>query len=297
MSQIQFKPLGLEDREKITSYFRAQRCENAHFTFTNLFMWRSAYHIEWAEYKNCLLVKATWEDDEYGLQPFGKEDDIMRVMPDWIAYFKEKKLPCVLRGVEKQMADKIAAQYPSARVESDRDDFDYVYLREELAELKGRKYHGKKNHINALKKSCEYEYLPIGQDNIAECIESVRAWCMSHDCYKDPMLTAERKAIFEVLEHFDELELVGGAIKIAGKIEALTFGELLNDDTAVIHVEKANADIRGIYPLINQAFCTYAWQEATYINREEDMGIEGLRKAKESYHPHHMVEKFVVTIL
>lgn len=297
MSEIQFKPLALEDRRKITSYFRAQRCENAHFNFTNLFMWRSAYHIEWAEYKNCLFIKARWEDEEYGLQPFGKSDDIEAVMPDWIAYFKEKKLPFVLRGVEKQAAEMIRTLYPSAIIESDRDDFDYVYLWENLAELKGRKYHGKKNHINALKKTCEYEYQAIGQDNIRECIASVRAWCMSHDCYKDPMLTAERQAIFEVLEHFDELELVGGAIKIGGKIEALTFGEMLNDDTAVIHVEKANADIRGIYPLINQEFCLHAWQGATYINREEDMGIEGLRKAKESYHPHHLVEKFIVTIL
>lgn len=294
---IQFQPITLQDRVTITSYFRAQRCENAHFTFTNLFMWRTAYQIEWAEYKNCLLIKATYDDEEYGLQPFGKPENIEAVLPDWISYFKKQKLPCVMRGVEKQAAEMIHELYPSASVESDRDDFDYVYLRENLAELKGRKYHGKKNHINALKKTCEYEYLPVGKDNIDECIESVRAWCMSHDCYKDPMLTAERKAIFEVLEHFDELELVGGAIKIDGKIEALTFGEMMNEDTAVIHVEKANADIRGIYPLINQEFCIRAWEKATYINREEDMGIEGLRKAKESYHPCHMVEKFIVTIL
>lgn len=294
---IQFQPITLQDRARITSYFRAQRCENAHFTFTNLFMWRTEYNIEWAEYKNCLFIKATYDDEEYGLQPFGKSEDIDAVLPDWIGYFKEKKLPCVMRGVEKQAAELIRALYPSAIIERDRDDFDYVYLKENLIELKGRKYHGKKNHINALKKTCEYEYLPVGKDNIDECIESVRAWCMSHECYKDPMLTAERKAIFEVLEHFDELELVGGAIKINGKIEALTFGEMMNDDTAVIHVEKANADIRGIYPLINQEFCIRAWEGAIYINREEDMGIEGLRKAKESYHPCHMVEKFIVTIL
>lgn len=294
---IQFQPITLQDRARITSYFRAQRCKNAHFTFTNLFMWRTEYNIEWAEYKNCLFIKATYDDEEYGLQPFGKSEDIEAVLPDWIGYFKEKKLPCVMRGVEKQAVELIRALYPSAIIERDRDDFDYVYLKENLIELKGRKYHGKKNHINALKKTCEYEYLPVGKDNIDECIESVRAWCMSHECYKDPMLTAERKAIFEVLEHFDELELIGGAIKINGKIEALTFGEMMNDDTAVIHVEKANADIRGIYPLINQEFCMRAWEGATYINREEDMGIEGLRKAKESYHPCHMVEKFIVTIL
>lgn len=294
--EIQFQPITFADRALFNSYFHAQYCENAHFTFTNLFMWREAYHIEWAEYKNCLLVKAAWEDDEYAIQPFGTEENVRAVMDDWIAYFKDKKQPFVMRGVEKKFAEWVRDAYPSARIESDRDDFDYVYLREDLATLKGRKYHGKKNHINALKKTCEYEYVPVSEDNIGECIESIRDWCRQRECYKDPVLSAERKAIFEVLEHFSELELVGGAVRINGKIEALTFGEMLNTDTAVIHVEKGNADIRGIYPLINQEFCLHAWEGATYINREEDMGVEGLRKAKESYRPCHMVEKYVIEI-
>jgi hypothetical protein len=99
-----------------------------------------------------------------------------------------------------------------------------------------------------------------------------------------------------VLTNFSKLNLKGGVIVLNGVVEAFTFGEKLNEDTAVIHVEKANPDISGIYSAINRDFCRETWSETTYINREEDMGLEGLRKAKESYSPIKMIEKFDVRV-
>jgi hypothetical protein len=178
-------------------------------------------------------------------------------------------------------------------ITGDRDNYDYVYHSKDLIELKGRKYHSKKNHINSfLRNYSNYQYIPLTTEWVSRCIETQIEWCKKKGCDDDPMLKGERDAIIEVLTHWNELKLTGGLISIDGKVEAFSFGEQLNSDTAVIHVEKANPDIRGVYPVINQKFCENAWNHLVYINREEDMGLEGLRKAKESYCPVKMVEKF-----
>jgi hypothetical protein len=109
-----------------------------------------------------------------------------------------------------------------------------------------------------------------------------------------PDLLAEDFAVHEALTFFEELGFKGGAILINSVVEAFSLGEPLNEDMAVIHIEKANPEIPGLYAAINQLFCLNAWSEVTYINREQDMGSEGLRKAKESYYPHHMVNKYIV---
>ena len=114
------------------------------------------------------------------------------------------------------------------------------------------------------------------------------------ECVLKPDLLAEDFAVHEALTHFGELGYQGGAILINSVVEAFSLGEPLNRDTAVIHIEKANPDILGLYAAINQLFCLNSWSNVTYINREQDMGVEGLRKAKESYYPHHMVNKYIV---
>jgi hypothetical protein len=131
---------------------------------------------------------------------------------------------------------------------------------------------------------------------LVECfLDMQETWCQLKKCEEDPGLLMEDYAIYQALTHLDELDLQGGAIIIDDKIEAFTLGEPLNQDTAVIHIEKANPDIPGLYAAINQLFCSNAWSHMTYVNREQDLGIEGLRTAKQSYSPHHMVNKYIVT--
>ena len=127
----------------------------------------------------------------------------------------------------------------------------------------------------------------------------LNSWYKQHkqeDGTVDPFINYERTAILEVLNNFADFRLQGGAILLNGRVIAFTFGEQLNKDTAVIHVEKADPEVRGAYPAINQGFVEHAWGHLTYINREEDMGIEGLRKAKESYKPEKLIEKFNATL-
>jgi hypothetical protein len=130
---------------------------------------------------------------------------------------------------------------------------------------------------------------------LVECfLDMQQEWCQLKDCKANPDLLREDYAVYQALTHFQELDYQGGAIIINGRVEAFALGEPLNENTAVIHIEKANQQVSGIYAAINQLFCLHAWSQMEYINREQDLGVEGLRKAKTSYHPHHLVNKYTL---
>lgn len=296
MSIIKFKALEKEDKKILDLFFKDRYYENSHFNFTNLFMWRSPYHIMWAIEADVLYMKANWEGKEFAMQPFCDETKLSEAIGKWLAYFREINQPFYISGIEKYMA-KALEDYEDENfdIHEDRDNFDYVYYSEDLIKLAGRRFHSKKNHLNSFHKNYpEAQYVPITSDIITQCKLNINAWYKQHsqETPDDPFIETERNAIIEVLNNFDELSLKGGAILIGKRIAAFTFGEQLNTDTAVIHVEKAAPDVRGAYPAINQAFIENDWSHMKYINREEDMGLEGLRKAKESYRPIKMIKKF-----
>jgi uncharacterized protein len=278
--------------------FRQRRYENAHYNFTNLFMWRNLYSIKWAEIDGYLVIKAGRDEKQFMLQPFGPDAGVESVLEEMAAYCVAHNLGFKLYGIEKFMVDILEKWRPGQfAITADRDNYDYVYNSKDLIELKGRKYHSKKNHVNSfLRNYSNYQYIPLTPEWVPRCVETQIEWCKKKGCDEDALLKGERDAIIEVLIHWNELKLTGGLIYVDEKVEAFSFGEQLNNDTAVIHVEKANADIRGVYPVINQQFCANAWPQLPYINREEDMGLEGLRKAKESYCPVKMVEKYIAIL-
>ncbi|MDD5603353.1 MAG: phosphatidylglycerol lysyltransferase domain-containing protein [Eubacteriales bacterium] len=175
----------------------------------------------------------------------------------------------------------------------DRDNSDYLYITENLIHLKGGKYDSKRNHINKFKKLYgEFEYEEIDSSLISDCKEVNEEWCRKIGCEEHKPLYCEKIANFELLDNYEALGVSGAVIKVGGRPQAFTVGEMLNDETAVIHIEKANTDIHGLYTIINKEFCIRSWSDTRYINREQDLGIEGIRKAKLSYHPHRMVDKY-----
>jgi len=165
-----------------------------------------------------------------------------------------------------------------------------------LIELKGRKYHRKRNHIKQFQEKYSFQYIPLAPEWIPQCLQLQTEWCDLRDCEASPGLLNESLAIKEAFTHFEELGVKGGAILINGKVEAFTLGDPLNPETIVIHIEKANPAYEGLYPTINQAFLEHQGSGYTYVNREQDLGEEGLRKAKESYFPHHLVNKYTITL-
>jgi len=180
--------------------------------------------------------------------------------------------------------------------ELDRDQSDYVYLTSDLIELSGRALHAKRNHVNKFKRAYSHEYRRLTPDLVDDCLHLESSWCDLRHCWETPSLAAEEVGIHEALHHFDELSYVGGVILVEGNVEAFALGEALNDDTFVCHVEKANPAVDGLYAAINQMFCEAEADRFTYVNREQDLGVPGLRRAKESYQPHHLVPKYRVTL-
>lgn len=298
MSIIDFHDLTKQDKPLLDRYFRSRYYENSHFNFTNLFMWRIPYHVRWCEENGVLYMTCEWEGTLMAMQPFGPEEKMQEATDRFLAYFQEIGRPLLFVGLESGYAEFLE-QYKGASfdIREDRDNFDYVYLAEKLISLSGRKLHSKKNHLNAFRKMYpQAEYLAITEEIIPACRVELESWYQMRltDEPDDPFIDWERRAILEVFDDYEYFGLRGGAIRLDGRIIAFTFGEQLNTDSVVVHVEKADPNIRGAYPAINQGYVANNWSAMTYINREEDMGHEGLRKAKESYKPEKMIRKFNV---
>ncbi len=289
-----FKPLDLEDRNVFQERLAQDPPEISEMTFTNLWMWRHRYNPVYAVRDGLLLVIVQPEDGPpFALPPAGDGDKGAALEYLTEVMTEHGARPMIARAGESfvnRWVDRDAFE-----VIPDPDNSDYVYLTEHLIELPGNKFHGKKNHLNQFLKNYEFEYRDLDAKTARQFLDLQETWCDIKDCDDKPGLFYENIAIYQALSRHADLQLTGGAILIDGKVEAFSLGEQLNRDTAVIHTEKANPDIRGLYVAINQRFCQEAWSHLTYVNREQDMGIEGLRKAKESYNPHHKVEKFVVT--
>ena len=302
MSEIKLQKLTCTDKSTFDKYFGSRYCENAEYTFTNLYMWREMMNLQWGIEDEVLYMFSSNEKIFAAWQPIGAQEKIQSAITKILHVAEEnrgdRKFMFVV--VEKSFAEELE-KYPDAKfnITAERDNFDYVYLAQDLINLSGRKFHGKKNHLNAFKKEYpEAKYLPITEEIIPKCREELNIWSETHKRANpdDPFIGYEQAAIHEIFDHFDAFKLKGGAILIDDKVVAFTFGERLNSDTAVIHVEKADPTIRGIYAAINQNFVEHEWSDMIYINREEDMGIEGLRQAKESYRPIKMIEKFNATL-
>jgi len=296
---ILFKPISFEDKKIFDHYFRQRRYEGSECTFTNLYMWRKCFNIEWALVDDFLCVKACVDDATFVLPPFPINDaEIKKPILKLMEYFRQNDQPFLMRAVSPQIKTVLEEQFSNKFIFSEeRDVYDYVYLAQDLIDLKGRRYHRKRNHIKNFKKNySSYQYLPLTEDLLEPSIVKLKEWCKKKGCEENESLLCERDAIIEAFERFSELNYIGGVILIDNKVEAFTFGEALNNDTVIIHAEKANIDIKGIYPTINQEFLQKHWQHMKYVNREEDMGDEGLRKAKLSYFPVKMVVKYKATI-
>jgi hypothetical protein len=201
--------------------------------------------------------------------------------------------PLLILGITPELKTEINALFPdSFTYIAERDYFDYIYLREDLATLKGKKFQSKRNHINRFKKRYEYAYIPICQDIIPQCMEVERIWCKANFNENDKEdLAYEHRSMTFSMNHFEELGLSGGAIVVDGKIIAFTYGSPINSQTFGIHVEKADIHYEGIFSVINQEFASRIPVQYLYINREEDLGIPGLRQSKQSYHPVILLEK------
>lgn len=291
---IQFKRPELTDRDLIQHYLHQRKTRSCEMTFANTYLWSRHYDVGFAVLEDMLVFGSTAGRVSFTV-PVGP-GDLRQVLDILMAYCEEKGVPFQLHNVTKEDFARLEALYPGEfDISYERDYADYVYETEKLINLSGKKYHSKKNHINKFKALYpDWGYEPITKDNLEECFQMGLRWRELNGCEEDEEKHAEICVALNYLRLFEELEMRGGALRVDGKIVAFTIGEPVNRDTLVVHIEKAFAEIQGAYTMINQQFAEHEGAGFTYMNREEDMGEEGLRKAKLSYKPVFLVEKGVV---
>lgn len=298
---IQFKKVELADKKWIDPLLFAADMSGSHHNFTNIFVWSGIYFHHVAQVNEYLVVKVTGDDNKkYYFYPAGY-GNIKPVIEQLIEDASIHSHEFAFIGLSPENIRVLDNLFPGLfKYNTNVDSYDYVYLLDKLIYLSGKKLQAKRNHINRFKKEYNWSFEQITSENLTECWDMNVQWCIAHDCNDDDMLSKEKCAVKNCFDHFTELGLDGGLLRCDGRVIAYTMGEMLNTNTYVTHIEKAFSDIHGAYQMINQEFAVYIKQKhptMIYVNREEDMGYDGLRKAKQSYHPDKMEEKYSAKLI
>ncbi len=291
---LDFREPELSDRKWADELLAGSGFRGCIYTFGNNYVWRKVYNIQICRYKDFYMLRNTDHTDGQPrfFFPAGRGDlhEAIAVLRE---YCSGLGVPLMMTA-NKQSTEWLIANYPEVRAEGDRDGFDYVYNSADLAELKGKKYHSKRNHLNRFYEN-DWSFEPITAANIPDCVSVLDQWLAANSTEPDADKQTEAAVVRESLDHFAALGYYGGLLRVSGEPQAFTFGEKSSEDTFVVHAEKALLNYQGAYTAVNCEFAKTIAGQYRYINREEDAGSPGLRKAKLSYHPAFMEEKYFVT--
>lgn len=282
-----FQPIEKADQRLFDAVLNNDPPSISEFTFTNLYSWREAYQLTAAMFGGMVILRSDKETLPRFFNPIGrgnKKDAIKRILEQSDGHF--------IRIPEETAT--LFNNDDTMIVEEDRDNSDYVYTTGDLIALQGVKFDGKRNLIKKFKSMHQYEYMTLGQSTVTQILEFETAWCSVKDCDAVEGLSNERSAIHEMAANFSDFNLIGGAILVQDKTVAVSIGQHLNPRTLVMHVLKAQPTMTGLYQVILNEFLSHEAKEFEYVNMEQDLGIEGLRKAKLSYHPVRMIKKYTL---
>lgn len=291
---IDFKPVRIEDKQTIERYTMPSGIYNCDLAFANMFCWQSVFHSAWAVEEGFLVIRFQIDGGEKigYMQPVGP-GNFAHIIPALRedAHANGQRLRII--GLTDEGRDMIRNMHLGLfAFESDRAFEDYVYNADDLRNLPGRRYQPKRNHINRFTAEYpDYRYEELTSERFAECMQLEREWRRAHEGHTSE-LCAEQRAMRRAFDHFKELGIRGGCIYVGDRLAAFTYGSAVNDHTFDTHVEKADTEFDGAFTIINKLFAQHLPASFTMINREEDLGLEGLRRAKLSYHPAVIQHKF-----
>ena len=298
---MKFKDINIDSIKELQPYFEIVDYEACEYCFTTLYMWQHVYKTGYFIGDDFAVIMAEYEGNSFSILPLAKKDKLPQVIDYIIKHFEDNNRKICFKGITKDVVETLEKLYPDKfEYIEERDLFDYVYDGESLRTLAGRKNQKKRNHINAFLKDYEgrYSYKLLDEEDFDDCLELLKIWASNKEENNefDEGIDDESIGIRKIFNNYkylrENLKIAG--IYVDGKLEAFTMGELINPNMALIHIEKANPNIRGLYPYINQQFILNEFEDVEFVNREEDLGIPGLRKAKLSYHPVKFVEKYTV---
>lgn len=283
-----FAPIAIADRALLEGYVADVGEYNCETAYINMLVWQGLYGVSFCAAGDVLLVRSSHAGRAVFALPFG---NMAKGIESILAYTGD--VPPVFRAQEGPRLDEfvrtMGAQYDVVEL---AEDADYVYRTEDLATLPGKKYHAKRNHIAAFSRRYDWRYEAIHGGNAAEVQRCADRW-YAQARPLPPELEVEREGVRALLSHFDELGLLGGAVRVDGQVVAFCIASRLTQDAVDVHVEKALDAYEGAYTVVNNQFARHLPAEVTLINREDDMGLEGLRKAKLSYHPARLLKKYL----
>ena len=294
---IPFKPITAADADLLRSYTMEGKCMNCDMNVANLCSWQFLYHTEYAVVEGFLVLRFVSDGHVTYMKPMGKGDlrhVLELLMADARSLGDTLRMACVCPCAQGMMEESMPGAFAYS---VNRDRADYLYLREKLVTLSGKKLQPKRNHISKFKRTYpNYEYRPLTADLVDDCIRLGKEWCRTNDSCMQRAMQAEQRMIDYALHHIDELHIVGGTLWVDEKMVAFTFGARINAEAFDVCVEKADTAYEGAYAMINNEFVSRLPEDITYINREEDLGLEGLRKAKLSYQPDLILDKMTATL-
>jgi len=301
--------IEIDKRKLLEEYLYGYDYKTSGLSFSALYMWRDINMFSFEKIGDymCVAGISHLELEQGLIEPFlfppltntgsYQPESLRETIYEAKKKFEEKGHNFSIRLLPMHMLDVMKAACPSElKYIDDRPNYDYIYKTQDLIELKGRDYHSKKNHLNYFKNNYEYEYIPLTSDMAPLAMAFIDEFNRRKDVpdHEMQLLKMEEEAMADVFKNIETVGYLAGAIRINGKIEAISIGGNLSKNTVTVHVEKANIDFRGLYQAINNEFCKHVASNVKFINREEDMGIPNLRKAKLSYRPVKLLEKYIV---
>lgn len=290
---LRFEPISL-DRQKDYLDLLGQCPQVASdYSFLNIWAWAADYGLRWA-----------WDGKLAWIKQTRPHEALWAPVGPWDAVAWESHLPSIQGdgGVFIRVPELLAEMWQSrlgerAVVTPERGHWDYLYAVSDLVDLPGNRFHSKKNLLNQFLKSYEYSYVDFGPKLIEQAMAMQEDWCTWRDCESSDLLAAENRAILRIFDHWDSFDrILGGALFVENIIVAYTLAEPLTADSLVIHFEKGCPAYKGAYQAINQIFLARSASGYRFVNREQDLDSDGLRKAKLSYNPVNFLKKCKVTI-
>ena len=287
---IDFQPIRLEDREKYIPYLHSGKSRGCEYSFANLYLWGRQ---KAALINGQMVLFSQFNRKTVYPYPAG-EGEKKPVLEAIIQDSQKRGIPCRITGLDSEDMEQMEKMFPGQfRYHCDRDSYDYVYAIDDLADLKGKKYQPKRNHINRFLSEYPNAVIrPLDESTLPDARNLADRWYQRRTAEEDAGM--EMAALNRAFANWQALGLEGLVLYVGNQVVAMAIGSFLGEDTVDVHFEKADLDYNGAYAVINRAFARHIrekYPQVKFLNREEDMGLEGLRKAKLSYYPHHMVEK------
>lgn len=290
--KLDFTEPKIDDMDEFNKILSAVDSDSFSKSFGSYFLWAENHKTKICFNDDILYIKYDKENPLYEMPKGARTDEeLINSVNLLLKHHADLQTSAKFKFTRllKHEAEELKRLFPDKfEISPARDDFEYVYSASELAELKGKKYHGKRGHIKKFSKNNIWEYSELNMKNKDEYSRFFRLWFEEKPDTNPNEMTAIEKA----LRYYNELKLYGGAVLVDGRIAACAIGERINSKTFVVHFEKALSEFADTYTIINNELCKHIQSEYKFINREEDLGIPGLRKAKLSYHPQFFVEKY-----